>query len=321
MNEKTDFFDLMRDFDRAQPANPRIGESGSRQQDIVQLGQEPHVDFSDANVSSVTQTPDGKPLVLSRFLGLLGPQGPLPLHTTYETRHWLNMRDRSFARFADLFNNRFLQLFYRAWANARPVVQADRPNDNQFLTYIGAAIGVGTPPTQNRDSVHDFTKLAVAGLLAPSVKSAARLESMLAWMFKTGVGVEQFIGVWLPLEREEQAALSRGKCGLGVDSLIGKAAFSLSDKFRVNLRVATLAEFEAFLPSGKNFRILADAIEFYVGPAMIYDVALGLAEDQTQPTQLGKFGRLGWTSWMKAEARESTHRMRWDCKFHPATVN
>ena len=320
MSESVDFFDLMREFDRAQPEMPRIGHSGSRLQEIVLLGQEPHIDFSDSNVSSIEQTPDGKPLVLSRFLGLLGPQGALPLHTTYETKHWLNMRDPAFARFVDLFNNRFLQLFYRAWADARPAVQADRPHDNQFVTYIGSAIGIGTPPTQNRDSVHDFTKLAVAGLLGPAVKSASRLENVLEWMFKVRVAVEQFSGVWLPLERAEQASLSAGSCGLGVDSIVGKSAFSLCDKFRVLLNVNSLAEFETFLPDGQNFRPLADAIEFYVGPGMIYDVALGLVEKETKPVQLGTFGRLGWTSWMTVKAGDGAIKTRWDCRFHPAAM-
>lgn len=320
MTERPDFLDLIRGFERSTPDQPRVGASGSRQQDIVHLGQEPYVDFSDSNVGDVEQTSDGKPLVFSRFLGLLGPQGALPLHTTYETRHWLNMRDRAFARFADLFNNRFLQLFYRTWANARPAVQADRPDDNQFMTYIGAAIGIGTPPTQNRDSVPDFTKLALAGLMAPAVKSAARLENILAWMFKVRVAVQQFVGVWLPLEADEQAVLSKGNCCLGVDSLIGKSAFSLSDKFRIKLRVASLPEFESFLPDGKNYKILADAVEFYVGEAFIYDVALGLEESHVKPMQLGSFGRLGWTSWVTVNEAKTRPVARWDCRFYPAEL-
>ena len=320
MSEGIDFLDLMRSFDRGQQDLPRIGNSGSRQQDIVFLAQEPHVDYSDANVRAVEKARDGKPVVRTRFLGLLGPQGALPLHTTYEVAHWSNMRDVAFSQFVDIFNNRFIQLFYRTWANARPAVQADRPNDNQFLTYLGATIGIGTPATQNRDTMHDFTKLAVAGLLAPAVKSASRLEGMLAWMFKVQVSVEQFTGVWLPLDKAEQAALSKGNCSLGVDSIIGKSTFSVRDKFRVKLKVATLAEFETFLPSGKNFRLMADAIEFYVGNMMMYDVAIGLPEQEAKPLQVGGFGRLGWTSWLTKKTSQDPQKTRWDCRFYPAEL-
>jgi type VI secretion system protein ImpH len=157
-------------------------------------------------------------------------------------------------------------------------------------------------------------------LLAPAVKSASRLEGMLAWMFKVDVSVEQFTGVWLPLDKAEQAALSKGNCSLGIDSIIGKSTFSLRDKFRVKLKVVNLAEFETFLPSGKNFRLMADAIEFYVGSMMIYDVAIGLPEPEAKPLQVGGFGRLGWTSWLTKKINQDPEITRWDCRFHPAEL-
>ena len=320
LSASTDFLDLLRELEGANIDHPRIGQSGSRQQEIVLLGQEPHIDFSDDNVMTIGATSDGKPTVVSRFLGLMGPQGALPLHTTYEARHWLNMRDPSFARFADLFNNRFLQLYYRAWANARPAVQADRPKDNQFTVYLGSAIGIGTWPTQNRDSINDFTKLALAGLLAPAVKSASRLESMLSWMFNVATAVEQFVGSWLPLDRQEQAVLSKGNCSLGVDSLVGSSAFSLHDTFRIKIAVRNLQEFESFLPSGKHFRQLADAVLFYAGSTYIYDVMIGIPENQTRPVQLGTFGRLGWTSWTTKPNTVGSDTTRWDCRFHPGEM-
>ena len=315
-----DFLDLMRRLERRKPSKPRIGESGTLSEDVVSLSQQPHVDYSDTNVTGVTDLADGRTQVESRFLGLLGPQGAMPLHTSYEATHWANMRDPAFARFLDIFNNRFQQLFFRAWANARPAVQADRPAENQFLTYLGAAIGIGTPAMRGRGRVHDFSKLAVAGLLAPAVKSAARLENMLSWLFKAKVTVEQFAGVWLALEKADQAKLAIGSCNLGGDSIIGKSAFSLADKIRVRLEVPDLAEFEKFLPDGAYFEPMADAIRFYLGGIFIYDVEIGLPETKTRPLQLGRFGRLGWTSWMRQPEAGGSAAVRWDCRFHPAEI-
>jgi type VI secretion system protein ImpH len=315
----TDFLDALRQLERDQPNRPRIGEGVSREQDIVALGQEPHVDFSDTNLSAPAETADGKPLIRSRFLGLLGPQGALPLHTTYEARHWMDMRDPSFSRFADVFNNRFLQMFYRAWANSRPAVQADRPNDNQFKAYIGSVIGIATPSTQNRDSLNDISKLALAGIMSPAVKSASRLQNVLSWLFKLDVQVDQFVGVWLALDREEQATLSKGGCSLGTDSLVGKSAYSLHDRFTVRISARDLTEFESFLPRGERFKLLADAVTFYTGTTYIYDVLIGLPEKETRPVQLGGFGRLGWTSWLTKPSTQN--EMRWDCRFHPAEIS
>jgi type VI secretion system protein ImpH len=332
-----DFLDLMRRLEHLAGAKPRIGESGSAAEAVTTLGQQPHIDFPDTNVSRVETREDGRFEVETRFLGMLGPQGALPLHTTYEATHWANMRDVSFARFLDIFNNRFQQLFFRAWANARPAVQADRPAENQFLTYIGAMVGIGTPSMRGRGQLHEFSKLALAGLLAPSVKSASRIEGMLGWLFDADVEVQEFVGIWLPLEEREQAVLAAGSCALGVDSIIGRSAYSLKDKFRIRLEVRDLNELETFLPDGVHFEPLADAIRFYLGDSFIYDVEFGLPESKTKPAQLGGFGRLGWTCWMGGRAGPkpasdlpasdqpasdlaASDRVRWDCHFHPAEI-
>jgi type VI secretion system protein ImpH len=327
-----DFLDLMRRLEHLAGAKPRIGESGSSAEAVTALGQRPHIDFADSNVSRIDTRADGTFEIESRFLGMLGPQGALPLHTTYEATHWANMRDVAFARFLDIFNNRFQQLFFRAWANARPAVQADRPGENQFLTYIGAMIGIGTPSMRGRGQLHEFSKLALAGLMAPSVKSASRIEGMLGWLFNANVKVQEFVGVWLPLEQREQAVLAAGSCALGVDSIIGRSAYSLKDKFRIRLEVGDLNELETFLPDGINFEPLADAIRFYLGDSFIYDVEFGLPESKTKPAQLGGFGRLGWTCWMGKQGGRKTaadlaaadlaasDHVRWDCHFHPAEI-
>jgi type VI secretion system protein ImpH len=313
-----DLLDLLRQLERRDRTKPRVGESGTISEDIVALGQVPFVEHPDSNVASIAELGDGRTRVECRFLGLLGPQGALPLHTTYEAAHWANMRDAAFARFLDIFNNRFLQLFFRTWANARPAVQADRPADNQFATYLGAMVGIGTPAQRRRDRLPDFSKLAVAGLLSPAVKSASRLENLLAWLFEAKVMVRQFVGVWLPIEPHEQAALAPASCKLGDNSIIGKTAFSLQDKFRVRIKVADLDAFERFLPDGAFFELMSDAIYFYLGDTFIYDVEIGIPEVKTRPVQLGGFGRLGWTSWLISQGMVGRETVRWDCRFHPS---
>src|SRR5262249_52451180 len=147
------------------------------------LGQDPYVEFPASNVIGFTNGPDGRAKLLCRFLGLLGPQGALPLHTTVDAKRWSDERDDSFARFLDLFHHRFLQLFFRAWADSRPVAQHDRPDDDRFEAFAGAAVGIATLPYRNRDSVSDLAKLSLSGLMSPAVKSAARIESIVAFLF------------------------------------------------------------------------------------------------------------------------------------------
>ena len=50
--------------------------------------------------------------------------------------------DPTLSRFLDVFNHRFLALFYRAWAQAQPYVNHDRPETDRFTTYVGAFFGM-----------------------------------------------------------------------------------------------------------------------------------------------------------------------------------
>lgn len=316
--ELLSFFGLLRQIERSTPTKPRIGHSAAHDEDIVILGQVPFVDFPASNVGYFAMDGEGRYHVHSKFLGMLGPQGALPLQQTYEARHWMDMRDPAFARFLDLFNGRFLQLFYRAWADARPEAQFDRPDSDRFTAYVGSAIGIATPAFRDRGDVADLAKLSAAGLMAPAVKSASRLESLIQHLFKAEAEVQQFAGMWLPLERNDQTSLGGLNATLGDSALVGAAVYSLQDKFCIRISAQTLSEFQDFLPDGRHCNGLAEIVFLYLGDIYAYEVEIGLPESQTQSTRLGQFGRLGWTTWMKPEDKTIVGAFRWDCRFHPA---
>ena len=80
----------MRRLERSYTDRPRIGDSASRREEYVLLGQDPYPRFpglQSAAKSSATHS--GRLRVLVKFLGLLGPQGALPLATTEEAL-WLD---------------------------------------------------------------------------------------------------------------------------------------------------------------------------------------------------------------------------------------
>ena len=67
-----DFLDLMRRLEHLSGTKPRIGESGSSAEAVTALGQRPHIDFADSNVSRIDTRADGTFEIESRFLGMLG---------------------------------------------------------------------------------------------------------------------------------------------------------------------------------------------------------------------------------------------------------
>ena len=177
------------------------------------------------------------PRVEVLFLGLFGPNGPLPLHLTEYARDRLRQRagDATFARFADIFHHRLLSLFYRAWADAQPTVQYDRPEADRFAKYVGALSRHGMPALRHRDAVPDYAKRYYAGLLPARPRIPDGLEAMLADFFRLPVRIEEFVGQWLgdPGRLPLSAGPDRQLGALGVTATIGSHVWDCQQKFRI----------------------------------------------------------------------------------------
>jgi type VI secretion system protein ImpH len=177
---------------------------------------------------------------------------------------------------------------------------------------------LGSKPYQDRDSVPDPEKLAHAGLAGAQAKSASRLRSLLVGLFDIEVEVEQFVGMRLVFDPEDRTKLGRGQCGLGSNMLLGASVYSVEDKFRVKLVARDLEQFGRFLPNGDRCEPLADAVFFYLGEQFEWDVELALPVGKVKPMQLGRFGALGWSSWVSPNWDAPEGALRRDARFHPA---
>jgi type VI secretion system protein ImpH len=312
-----DYFAVLRHIERTSKGKPRIGDSAASRDEVARFGQDPFMEFPGANLARVEQR-DGEPVrIFVKYLGLLGPQGALPLSTTEEAYHYVLARDDAFPRFLDVFNHRFIQLFFRAWADARPIAQHDRPAEDRFAAYMGSAIGIGSGPYQSRDSIPDAAKLAFAGLLGAQAKSASRLAGVVRGMFGVEAEIDEFVGSSLAVEAAEWTTLGGPQSALGQSTLLGKSVFSVQDKIRIRVFVASLAQYVRFLPSGDLCEPLADLVFLYNGDQLDWDVELAIPAGAVEPMRLGTFGQLGWTSWMAPNWSDKEPYRR-DARFHPA---
>jgi type VI secretion system protein ImpH len=340
-NENSQFITHQRE------SRPRIGDSGARKEEVVSLrgrelslsfGQDPWLVFPASNISelqwrptkqveAITQgiesefepsdvaPPPDRIHIVVKFLGLLGAQGPLPFATTEETRGWLLENDSSFAHFLDVFNNRFLQLFYRAWADCRPIVQRDRKDFDRFNVYVNSVIGIGSPAFADIDAIPRGISL-YAGILGPQAKSASRLRSVICGLFDVDAEIEQLVGSWLTIDESERAMLGQRNSVLSEELLLGAASFSVQDKIRVRLNVENMDRYRRFLPCGTDCRLLTDLLFFYVGDEIDWDVELALPSRHVTAVRLGEAGELGWTSW--ASPNYAPDEIRCDARFNPA---
>ena len=149
---------------------------------------------------------EDKPLkIFVKYIGMLGPQGALPLATTEEAYHYVLANDDAFPRFLDLFNHRFLQLFFRAWANSRPIAQHDRPTADRFLRLYRLGDQASAPNlTRDLDSVPDAAKLGFAGLLGTRRRNPPRASpARSAGCLRSKAEVDEFVGTRLMLDAPE----------------------------------------------------------------------------------------------------------------------
>jgi type VI secretion system protein ImpH len=322
-----DFYQTLRRLECLYPQKPRWGEAMRPVDEPVRLGQDPDLSFAPAPLASLEPSTEGRPPRLQvRLFGLLGPNGPLPVHITEYARERLrNAGDPTLSRFLDLLHHRFLALFYRAWAQAQPAVHRDRPRDDRFAVYVGAFIGLAPQAFRRRDAVPDLAKFFHAGNLIRQVRSAEGLEAILGHYFRIPVRIQQFAGHWMRLESTERTCLGApGGAPLGRGAVAGGRVWDRQHKFRIHLGPLTLAQYESLLPgppprsrggAASQLSKVVDWVRLYCCFEHDWDVRLILRRDEVPRLTLGRSRRLGWTTWLGTRrAAEDAADLRLDAE-------
>lgn len=303
---KFGFFQTLRRLECIYAAQPRFGKATRVSDDPIRLGQQPSMAFAPATFAEYAPGKAGCPArLLVYFLGLFGPNGPLPLHLTdYARDRMRNADDPTLARFADIFHHRMLHLFYRAWADAQPTVNHDRPGQDRFFTYLGSLFGLGMEQLQGRDALPDHAKLYYAGQFVGQTRSASGLCDLLKDYFGLTVSIEEFVGQWLTLPSDSHWRLgeSPDTGSLGQTIIMGERVWECQQKFRIRFGPMGIQDYERLLPGGASLERLVALIRMYVGDAVNWDVNLILNKAEIPPLQLGGGARLGWTTWLTDKA-------------------
>ena len=300
-----DFFALLRRVDALRREQPRWGEALRPRQEGLRLAQSADLDFAPAALQQLQRRPDGSPRLVVRFFGLLGPQGPMPLHFTEFVRDRTHHHgDSTLAHFLDNFHHRLLSLFYRAWAQSQPVVHSDRPGEDRFRAWLAAASGA--PPD---GGVLPDTALAFhAGWLAGRSRHPESLTQVLSQYFGVTARVEEHVGHWLNIDAEDRSQLgharnraersARPPALLGRSANAGSRVWDRQYRFRLHLGPLTLAQYRSFLPCGHAWPALQQWVRLLAGPEMQWDLQLSLAPAARPAARLGhkntRLGVLGW---------------------------
>ncbi|MDE2048170.1 MAG: type VI secretion system baseplate subunit TssG [Betaproteobacteria bacterium] len=296
-----DYHATLRWVQALSPDAPPLGKSLRAADDPIRLAQQPAMTFAPAALADFTPASERAPARLQvRFFGLLGPNGPLPLHLTeFAVQRKRHHGDESFARFLDVFHHRWLSIFHRAWVQASPTASLDRPADDRFSHFVGALVGYGQPELRGRQSVADLALQHFAGLLSRGVRHVEGLAAMLTAYFAVPVRVEPLIGHWMPLHAGDRTRLGAAQAGaqLGGGATLGARVWDRQHKLRIVLGPLSLARYRSFLPGGVAGKRLHDWMHAYFGHGMDSEVRLVLQRTEVPRAALGASAALGWTSW------------------------
>ncbi len=298
-----DFFQAVRRLECAAARKSRVGDSIRPSHDPVRFCQKPRLHFAPSTIASFQPAGGGTPArMFVHFFGLLGPNGPMPLHLTeYVCGRIHSHHDETLARFLDVFHHRMISFFYLAWAGARKTVNYERGEADRFSNFIGSLFGVGMPALQGRDSTPDVAKLHYSGLLAGRTSSAAGLRALLGDYFQVPVDIEQFVGEWLQMPPGSRCRLGVPSApgSLGEDLVIGDRVWECQHKFRIRMGPLDLRQFLRMLPSGDGLPELAAWVRNYVGSVLAWEVQLVLKAEEIPELKLGGPNGLGWSTWLK----------------------
>lgn len=299
--DQFDFFQAVRRIENLHPDMPRTGHARQPTREPVRFCQEPSLAFAPRTLDSYRTDATGIPKLYVNFFGLLGPNGPMPMHITdYVRQRVYREHDRSMARFLDMFHHRLIAFFYRAWATNQQTVNFERGEQDAFARYIGSLFGIGMWSFRNRDAVPDVAKLHYSGHLVCQTRHPEGLCSILQDYYGIDVELSEFVGQWLDVPAECVCRLGETPetGSLGWTAIVGSRVWESQQKFRLRFGPMKLAEYERLLPGGDSLRRLLAWVKNYLADELQWDVQLILKEEEVPSVEMGTFGRLGWTTWL-----------------------
>jgi type VI secretion system protein ImpH len=301
-----DFYQTLRRLECLYDHQPRWGRALRPVDEPVRLGQDPDLSFAPAPLASFETRAGRAPRLQVRLFGLFGPNGPLPIHLTEYARDRLrHADDPTLCRFLDVMQHRFIALFYRAWAQAQPAVNRDRPKDDRFTVYIGSFLGMSPAALRGRDTVPDLAKFFHVGALIRHVRNVEGLTHILQHFFRVPVRIEEFVGHWMMLSTRERTYLGSDNAVLGSGAVLGGRLWDRQHKFRIHLGPLTLDQYESFLPGAHSLKKLVDWVRHYLCFELDWDVKLALDRSEVPRLRLGRGQRLGLTTWVGRRRSET----------------
>lgn len=298
--------------DETQRQAPHIGLAQRPQQEGFRLGQQASLAFAPRELAGVVVDEDRVKLRVFG-LGMLGPNGPLPIHFTELARERTeSRRDSTLSDFLDLFHHRYLTHLYRAWAQGQSAIGLDRAGDETFTRYIARLVG-DEPDEVQGSALAPHARWASNAHRVRSARDPDGLVSTLNRYFGVPVRLLEFQLHWVPLASEDLCQLGHPRASgvLGQGAVAGERIPDRQSRFRLVIGPLDLDGYLRLTPqgsdSGQDLPALVELVRSFIGFEYEWEVELLIRTNAAAPCQLGDDAQLGWSTWMGHDPDEKAH--------------
>lgn len=271
--------------------------------------------FPAGEVEKLLQTDDGLIELYTHVIGLFGPCGVLP-HVDRDMvaggEPNVLMRD-----FLDIFNSRFVTLFFHAWLANRYDVTAElhrrgiHAQEDSFSMILFSLCGMGLPSTRQQRPFSDDVFASSVGHLGRPVRTANSIERCLFAQFQVPVEVVEFVEerLHLPLRIRTRIGAQGAHHVLGGSACVGESVPASRQRFEVRLGPLDRDEFRSLCPylnqqaepdSNFRFRRLVEMTRSFLSRTLDFNIRLTVLPEAVTPAKLGQT-RLGFDSWIRRE--------------------
>lgn len=254
---------------------------------------------------------EAKIFMTPAFIGLLGGNGTLPLH--YSERiatQQLHEKDDSARAFLDILSNRMVGLFFLACGKYRLESKVDTHGVDPLRAMLMQLGGVNVDEASGQTGGENDALAYFSATLRTRPTSSFAIAGALSAHFGVPIAIEQFVGCWDELDKNQRTVLGKTRPTLGNGATLGKRLWRHDLRMCVHVGPLDKQELDRFLPNGEAALAMATMLKHFGIAHLQLEVRLILKPEAIKPVMLrtttSMAKRLGWDSFLTSKDGKST---------------